>query len=218
MRRIPIILILILTLAGCTPEEIIISAADQLKEFHEVSTASAQPLPASNDTIKIASFNIKWLSHKKAGDPVKGKIITDTISQFDIVAIQEIRDSSDKTMNILESALAELGKDYDWVIGPLLPTDSTYKERYAFIYNTATIEKGSDGFTYSDPDNDFVREPFMIHFKTKNGNLDFVMVSIHTKPANTDQEIGDLPDVIAEAIQTFNEPDIITCEDKCQVN
>jgi len=213
-----LIIALAVILAGCVTDGTLhtdITISDIAKAFADDTVpAAATTLPSEPDTITIASFNIKWLSHKKAGDPVKGKVIADTLAQFDIIAIQEIRDSSDRTMTILEKALSDRGKDYDHVIGPQLPDkDVRYKERYAILYNTATIEKVTDPYTYSDSKDDFEREPFIIHLKAKNGTFDFVIVNIHTRPADAENEIKSLKDAITDARTRLNEPDIITLGD-----
>ncbi len=185
-----------------------------LDNFQDIKISSPAYAGGSENpgTITIASWNIKWLSHQKAGDTEKGPVIVDTIALYDIVAIQEIRDSSDKTMTILQEKLLADGFDYDYKIGPLLPDDSTYKERYAFMFNKNTIEF-VEMYTFSDPDDKFVREPLAAHFKAKNGNFDFVIVSIHTQPKKATEEIEALKGAIDEAENTFNESDIITVGD-----
>lgn len=165
-------------------------------------------------TIKIASFNIKWLSHKKASDRFKGKVIIDILYEFDLIAIQEIRDKTNKTMDILVSALNEKGKNYDFILGPRLPhTGSNYKERYAFIYNTYKIENLGLQFTFSDPYDKFEREPLVAKFKAKMGNFDFILVNIHTKPSDAEEEIKALKNVIFKAASVLGEPDVITLGD-----
>ena len=52
--------------------------------------------------------------------------IVKIISQFDIVAIQEIRD--------------KFGTDYNYVIGPRLGRTSSSKEQYAYMYRADTVE------------------------------------------------------------------------------
>jgi hypothetical protein len=42
------------------------------------------------------------------------------ISQFDVVAIQEIRDKSGKSIKDLEVTVDYLGENYDFLIGPRL--------------------------------------------------------------------------------------------------
>lgn len=194
---------------------------DDVKKLWNNPTAHAEPNSGTesdsvtSDTITIASWNIKWLSHKKASNSLTGPIITQTLAQFDIIAIQEIRDTSDQTMNILKQSLADLGYDYNSMTGLPLPEDANYRERYAFIYNTATIEQveNTKHHVYPDTDDDFDREPYSAHFKAKNGPFDFILVSIHTAPKKATDEIKDLTDAIADAKQHFSESDIITVGD-----
>ncbi|MDA3788831.1 MAG: hypothetical protein PF503_10105 [Desulfobacula sp.] len=49
---------------------------------------------ASDNTIKIASFNIQVFGRSKASKPEVMEVLSSIISQFDIVAIQGIRDKS----------------------------------------------------------------------------------------------------------------------------
>ena len=163
-----------------------------------------------NDTIRVASWNIKWISHQKAGDPEKGPIIADTIALYDIIAIQEIRDSSDRTMTILQGRLLAGGHDYDYRISPLLPEDSSYKERYAFMFNKDTNVCSIEMYTFPDPDDKFVSKPLAAHFKSKDGKFDFVIVNIHTQPGKAAQEMTDLKDAIEDAEEKLEESDIIT--------
>lgn len=168
----------------------------------------------SNKTIKIASFNIKWLSHQKAGDSFKGSTIVNILNEFDLVAIQEIRDKTNKTMDILVKALKEKGRNYRYILGPRLPKNaSRYYERYAFIFDIDKLESLSRGITFSDPNDRFVREPLMTRFKVKEGNFDFVLVNIHTKPESATAEINALTKVIVEAARLLREKDIIVLGD-----
>ncbi len=90
------------------------------------------------DTIKIASFNIQVFGRTKASKPEVMEILAKTISSFDIVAIQEIRDKSGTAIKKLEVAVDALGTNYDFIIGPRLGR-TTSKEQHAFFYNTDTI-------------------------------------------------------------------------------
>jgi endonuclease/exonuclease/phosphatase family metal-dependent hydrolase len=54
-------------------------------------------------------------------------------------------------------------------------------------------------YVYADVNGIFEREPYVAEFKAKNGNFDFVLVTIHTDPDNVTQEINDLPKVVENA-------------------
>jgi len=94
----------------------------------------ADTVPSANteETIKIASFNIQVFGRSKASKPEVMEVLASIISQFDIVAIQEIRDKSGKAIKDLEVAVDDLGENYDFIIGPRLGRTSS-KEQYAYI-------------------------------------------------------------------------------------
>ena len=138
-------------------------------------------------TIKIASFNIQIFGRSKADKPEVMGTLAKIINEFDLVAIQEIRDSSGTAIDKLEESVDALGVDYEYIIGPRLGRSNS-KEQYAFMYRTDIIEPISDA-TYEDPDDLFHREPFMAYFKLKNGSFDFVLINIHTDPDDATKEI-----------------------------
>ena len=163
-------------------------------------------------TIRIASFNIQVFGRAKASKDEVMEILANTISQFDIVAIQEIRDKSGTAIKALEVAVDDIGVNYDFVIGPRLGR-TTSKEQYAYFYKTDVIEvEGS--YTYDDSGNDtFHRELYIAKFKVKNGNLDFAMINIHVDPGEATSEINALPSVISNAQSHFTESDVILLGD-----
>ena len=59
----------------------------------------------------------------------------------------------------------------------------------------------------------FEREPFIAHFKAKNGDFTFTLVDIHTKPEDATAEITFLPNVFSEARTHTAEADVICLGD-----
>ena len=137
--------------------------------------------------------------------------IVKIISQFDIVAIQEIRDKSGTAVVKLENMMDTTGTNYNYVIGPRLGRTSS-KEQYAYMYGAGTID-----ITYismEDSFDKFHREPYMCQFKAKTGNFDFVLIIIHTDPDDATDEIEALPLALTEARNHFkNESDFIILGD-----
>ena len=157
MRIISLIFIILLSLISCR------------------TTQTSQPsiLLASTtvpETITIASFNIQVFGQTKASKPEVMAILAEIISDFDIVAIQEIRDTSGTAIEQLESSVDALGTDYSYIIGTHLGRTSS-KEQYAYLYRTQTIEP-LDSYTFDDVTDIFHREPFIAYFRTKVGNFD----------------------------------------------
>ncbi len=66
---------------------------------------------ASADTIKIASFNIQVFGRSKASKPEVMEVLSRIISQFDVVAIQEIRDKTGKAIKgFWEYSLSQMSR------------------------------------------------------------------------------------------------------------
>ena len=128
-------------------------------------------------------------------------VLSKTIRNFDIVAVQEIRDASQTALPALKNAVNSIeGPQYDYIVGERLGRTIS-KEQYAYLYNTQKIELIGTPYTYPEPaGNDmFHREPYVSEFKAKNGNFDFVLITIHTDPDTATQEINDLPKVVDDA-------------------
>ena len=186
--------------------------ADAEPNSTDSSSSDTDTITGTN-TITIASFNIQIFGKSKAGKPEVMKIITDIITQFDIVAIQEIRDKSGTAIVQLENLLDATGTDYNIIIGPRLGRTSS-KEQYAYIYNTNTIEHIGEPYTYDDSAEDiFHREPYIAQFRAKNGNFDVTLITIHTDPDTATEEIFALHEVIIQSIDMTGELDVITLGD-----
>ncbi len=89
----------------------------------------------SPDTIKIASFNIQVFGQSKSSKQEVMDILVQIIRNFDIVAIQEIRDAAGTAIITLKNQVNVDGSSYDVVVGPRVGRTSS-KEQYAFTYDT----------------------------------------------------------------------------------
>lgn len=154
---------------------------------------------SQNNTVKLAVFNLQIFGTTKAGKPEVMDVLSKTIRNFDIVAVQEIRDASQTALPALRDSINGMaGPKYDYVVSDRLGrTDS--KEQYAYIYNTQTVQQIGSPYTYPDSNDLFQREPYVAEFKSRNSNLDFVLITIHTDPDTATQEINDLPAVVDNA-------------------
>lgn len=140
-------------------------------------------------------------------------ILTDIAREFDVVLVQEIRDSSEETApTYLEKINEKPGPAYAYVRSPRLGR-TVSKEAYAYFYNTETIQfiEGSD-YVYDDVDDVFEREPYIASFRSDD--FDFTLVGIHTKPDDAPNEIGNLT-IVVHSIMDDNpdEEDIIILGD-----
>lgn len=164
-------------------------------------------------TIKLAAFNLQVFGTTKAGKPEVMDVLSKIIRNYDVIAVQEIRDSSQTALPKLRDAINSMGSPYDYVVSERLGR-TTSKEQYAYLYNTQTIQLIGSPYTYPDSNDLFHREPYVANFKVKNGNFDFVLVTIHTDPDTATQEINDLTMVVEDARSKYQgEGDFIVMGD-----
>ncbi len=165
------------------------------------------------ETMRVAAFNIQVFGRAKRQKDQVMDILADIAREFDVVLVQEIRDSSEETAPYyLEKINEEQGPRYAFVRSRRLGR-TTSKEAYAYFYNTETIDfiQGSD-YVYEDADDVFEREPYVASFRS--GGFDFTLVGVHTKPDDAYCEIGNLTLVVL-SVRTGapDEEDIIVLGD-----
>ena len=170
------------------------------------------PVVPDGDCIKIGAFNIQVFGRTKREKTEVMNILAQIIREFDVVLVQEIRDSSETTAPIFIEAINELeGPNYALIRSERLGR-STSKEAYAYFYNTETVQfqEGSD-FVFDDVDDVFEREPYVASFVS--GEFDFTLMGIHTKPDDAYHEIGNLTIVFDYVESLGDERDIIALGD-----
>lgn len=166
----------------------------------------SEPEAPSENTISIAAFNIQVFGKTKAGKPEVMKILSKTIRNFDIVAIQEIRDISETALpKLLEQVNSNNISNYAFIVSARLGRTSS-KEQYAYLYNTQTLEQIETPYVYPEPTGDpFHREPYIARFRILDNNRTFVLITVHTDPNEATQEIEALPSVVENAQAVFAE-------------
>jgi deoxyribonuclease-1-like protein len=176
------------------------------------ATNQSEGTPVANisaDNITIAAFNIQVFGKSKASDNEVMGILAKTARNFDIIAIQEIRDSDQTALPMLLGRINSLGlPHYNFTVGPRLGRTSS-KEQYAYIYKEGILLLGNQ--TFNDSSDLFHREPYMARFMA--GDFDFVLVTLHSDPDETPQELDSLALVVEEAKALFSEDDIILLGD-----
>ncbi|KAA5541743.1 endonuclease/exonuclease/phosphatase [Roseiconus nitratireducens] len=180
-----------------------------------VQLASARRPPGS---ILIASFNIQVFGESKLSKPGVVDVLAQTVRQFDLVAIQEVRAQADDILPRFLSAINADGSQYSFLIGPRLGrTVST--EQYAFIYDTTRIEYDPSSVgTMMDPSDLLHREPFVTRFRARTNppqaGFTFWLVNIHTDPDEVSEEVDSLAEVF-QVMQTArtDEDDVILLGD-----
>lgn len=229
LRFLALMAIVLLASFACTPTPSDLppdSPSDSPPDSPSDSPPDSPPAPPS-DEITIASFNIQVFGQTKASKPEVMEILADIIRQYDIVAIQEIRDAAETAILALRDKVNENGAAYAVVTGPRVGRTSS-KEQYAFMYDTAVLELLPGQYTYDDdgdgndnndvddsghPGDLFEREPFVCFFSVNGADFDFVLVNIHAKPDDATAEIGYLDDVMVDAEAHLDDPDVICLGD-----
>jgi deoxyribonuclease-1-like protein len=168
----------------------------------------------SDSTIKVGAFNLQAFGTTKGGKPEVMGVLSNIIRNYDVIAVEEIRDASQTALPKLKDTVNSMGgPQYDYVVGERLGR-TTSKEQYAYLYNNQTMQVIGTPYTYPDSNDIFQREPYVAEFKAKNGSFNFVLITIHTDPDTATQEINDLPKVVEDAKSRFQgEGDFIVMGD-----
>ena len=176
------------------------AAHEAIAEAPSDAPHTEAPPPASaGGTIRIASFNIQVFGESKLAKPAAMRVLAEVIRRFDVVAIQEVRASTQDVLPRFLQMINAEGASYDFVLGPRLGRTSS-KEQYAFIYNRASIElvPGSV-YTVDDPDDRLHREPLVAGFTVRGPPpaqaYTFTLIDIHTDPDEVAKEMNALDDV-----------------------
>lgn len=211
---IPIIVLLIVFLIGYISNPTIIDISPIVTGKQPEPTGTIPSLSTDNEKIKVGAFNLQIFGITKASKPEVISVISKIIRNYDVIAVQEIRDASQTSLPALKDIVNSMGApQYDYVVSERLGRTSS-KEQYAYLYNTQTILPIGSPYTYPDPNDIFQREPYVSEFKAKNGNFDFVLITIHTDPDTATQEINDLPKVVEDAKSKYQgEGDFIVLGD-----
>ncbi|HJL97538.1 MAG TPA: endonuclease/exonuclease/phosphatase family protein [Candidatus Poseidoniaceae archaeon] len=177
-----------------------------------------------SEVARIATFNIKVFGETKMGKPAVVEVLVDTILNYDLVAVQEIKDM-DQTVpyDFLDAINAKSNTTWDMVLSPrsgLQDDDQSSQEQYAFYYNTSVFRAMGNGTLHNDSTNDsFQREPFIAQFQLLDTNgtdtgFDLSLITVHTKPAEALSEINALPHVVDTYLENNpNESEVVILGD-----
>ncbi|MEM1061947.1 MAG: endonuclease/exonuclease/phosphatase family protein [Planctomycetota bacterium] len=199
-----------------TAKQSAVAAGDTRTAAHAVST-TAPPL-ATDDTVRIAAFNIQVFGRAKAGKPDVMRRLADIVRRFDVVAVQEIRSSDPAPFRQLVDLVNASGRNYGATVGPRLGRTSS-KEQYAFVYDADRIELAKKTrYTLQDYRDRLHREPYVARFRVRTdppaAGFTFTLVNIHTDPDEVREELAALDDaLIAIARDGTKEDDLILLGD-----
>nr|XP_046271167.1 deoxyribonuclease-1 [Scatophagus argus] len=171
-----------------------------------------------SNSLLLGAFNIKSFGDTKASNTTLMNIISKIVHRYDIILIQEVRDSDlSATKKLMEHVNKGSQFTYGYIVSEPLGR-STYKERYLFLYRVQMVSVAKS-YTYDDGcepcgTDTFNREPFTVMFSSRYTAVrDFVLIPQHTSPESAVKEVNSLYDVVADVRARWNTNDIILLGD-----
>ncbi|NXI44951.1 DNSL2 protein, partial [Galbula dea] len=164
--------------------------------------------PATS-TLRVGAFNIQAFGDSKMSNERVANIIIKILLRYDVVLVQEVRDSDLSAVTLLMEELNSVSKSsYDYEISGPLGRDN-YKEMYLFIYRTDVVSV-VDTYQYEDPQDVFSREPFILKVSAPSTKVEeFVLVPLHSAPHDAVAEIDALYDVYLAIISKWGTDNIM---------
>ncbi|TKS92412.1 Deoxyribonuclease-1 [Collichthys lucidus] len=170
-----------------------------------------------SSSLRLAAFNIKSFGDKKSSNVTLMDIISTIVHRYDIILIQEVRDSDlSATKRLMEHVnKGSPQPEYSHIVSEPLGR-SSYKERYLFLYREQAVSV-IKSYTYDDGcepcgTDTFNREPFVVMFTSKTMR-NFVLIPQHTSPDYAVQEVDALYDVVTDVRKRWNTNDIVLLGD-----
>ncbi|NWS53310.1 DNSL2 protein, partial [Chunga burmeisteri] len=170
--------------------------------------AAALPYPATA-RLRIGAFNIQAFGDTKMSNEGVAGIIVSILRRYDVVLVQEVRDSDLSAVTQLMEQLNSVSTSlYDYEISGPLGRDN-YKEMYLFIYRTDVVSV-VDTYQYEDPQDVFSREPFILRVSVPRSKAEeFVLVPLHSAPHDAVTEIDALYDVYLAIVSKWGTDNIM---------
>lgn len=169
--------------------------------------ASPAQEASKEEVWRLASFNIRTFGRAKMRHPFVVAMLARIVSNFDLVAIQELRDKSQSTVPRFVQKLNTGPRHYKAIVGPRLGRTRS-KEQYVFLYRPKIFAVQGQA-TYPDPQDHWHREPLAAKFRLKGKGVSFVLLNVHVDPDEARQEIKQIPRVFAWAQKKFKAQEII---------
>ncbi|KAH8861337.1 Deoxyribonuclease-1 [Schistosoma japonicum] len=166
-----------------------------------------------NECVTIGSFNIQVFGRKKMSQKDVVKVLIQILSRYDLVVIQEIRDSKNTSFKQLVNVLNEhTGGIYASILSEKL--GRTYsKEQYGLIYKTKLFSVG-EMVTFPHKKNLFERPPMAVQIFTKFSEVKmFGLIVVHLDPDSVFQEANDLYNFVNQVMKIWNTQDLIILGD-----
>lgn len=171
----------------------------------------------ASTSLLLGAFNIKSFGDKKASNTTLMNIISTIVHRYDILLIQEVRDSDLSATKKLMEHVNKNSPQFKYVVSEPLGR-STYKERYLFLYRQQTVSVVKN-YTYDDGcepcgTDTFNREPYVVMFSSKHTAVkNFTLIPQHTSPKCAVKELQALYDVVIDVRKRWSTNDIVLLGD-----
>lgn len=161
---------------------------------------AAQP-PAN---LKLASWNLRELGGSKSDAEIA--LMAEVLRGYDVIAVQEVvaeDPAGAKAVARLAAALDRTGADYDYRVShPTRGRSPFVRERYAFLWRTASVELVGRPKLLSAFAKTIAREPYVAMFSW--GGKPFRVATFHARPHDAAPEgelalLRGLPDDLGDA-------------------
>ncbi|MEQ2307173.1 Deoxyribonuclease-1 [Ameca splendens] len=170
-----------------------------------------------SSSLLLGAFNIKAFGDTKASNTTLLDIISTVVHRYDIILIQEVRDSDLSATKKLMDHVNKGSSTFSYIVSEPLGR-STYTERYLFLYRQASVSvvesyHFDDGCESCGTDT-FMREPFVVMFSSRYTALSsFTLIPQHTSPELAVEEINALYDVVTDVRARWNTNNIVLLGD-----
>ncbi|KAL5006435.1 hypothetical protein ScPMuIL_015241 [Solemya velum] len=146
------------------------------------------------------------------------EVLAKIVRRYDILLIQEIRDSAGTAIKRLLEKVNSDGSQFEIMVSDRLGRGNS-KEQYAYFYRASSNVTVLDSYHYDDGDealgsDTFEREPFTVRFsvpKTVIGSLS--IVGVHVRPDSAVQEIESLRDVYDDVRRKWADDNVLIMGD-----
>jgi deoxyribonuclease-1/deoxyribonuclease-1-like protein len=145
------------------------------------------------DTIKIAAFNIQVFGRSKMDKPDVPNVLVRTISRYDLILVQEVRDSSGEAIQELFQLLNT--SKYSLLLSERLGRTSS-KEQYAWFYRSEVLRVVRN-ITAQDTADQFERPPQTVWWSLRSDpSYTIATVGLHAAPDHVVDELNALSPVV----------------------
>ena len=146
------------------------------------------PSPNLSESLKVASWNLQIFGQTKANNSQLMNQYVKTIQDYDLIFIQEIRDSSGEAFPKLCAMLLNYSCEISSRAGRTVS-----KEQYGVIYKKQIKLNFLKDYN-PDPQDRWERPPLEVSFDLGTYNL--TLINIHIKPQEVKEELDYLEDLI----------------------